>query len=567
MKFEYEVYRLCRNQATMDKLRREEKKYELPKNNYVTGIDIYEFLNRIIQNCKSDYVLICHDDVILPESIDFNIDNCINSANKFLGSDNWGVVGNAGVSVLSKECITFISDPHTRIIPFRTEHPQLVESVDGNTMLLNLKNIRKRKIQLPKSLNGFHLYDLILCMELYKNGLICCISSWLYVKHLSPGNYLSFLDATHKKSFQDYFRKEWRNHTITTINGPIEVEQDYKNFINNEKLGSFEDKINKEIIRVFENREVEINILTRLHIKSLKIYRLLDSVRILKKVLPKGVTLNLYLAVNCITEKEIKEFIQTIKEDYKDINITEKYIKTTGKYPRHEAIKEIIKVFPDNNSFTWIVDYDDFVMPSIAPLIKFLLSDTDILIGSSAIFEELWNNESTIPQYSTFKTMLNYTNGYYIYDGINKTPVCSVIFRTKIVKDIFRDNIFIGDYYEDYTILLLASMNHDIKAYPVLFAGISSHKDNTIAEVDRTHWDYSYSSFLSYLVNKGLIKKNYHDFYKYTSISNQEVQRLLATENEFNSFKSGAIWKILQKYRKLKNKLQNLIKNGDKEKT
>ena len=104
----YQTYRLCRDKETIRRIRDEEKQYSLPHSVLTTGIDLFTFINQIIKDCKSDYALICHDDVILPETIDTNVANCINSVNNYIGEENWGVIGNAGVEYLSKYTYPFI---------------------------------------------------------------------------------------------------------------------------------------------------------------------------------------------------------------------------------------------------------------------------------------------------------------------------------------------------------------------------------------------------------------------------------------------------------------------------
>ena len=83
----YKIHRLCRDTKTIEKLKKEEKKFNLPKTEYVTGIDLFTFINYITRDCKEDYALICHDDVILPLNISEKVELCIKSANDFLGED------------------------------------------------------------------------------------------------------------------------------------------------------------------------------------------------------------------------------------------------------------------------------------------------------------------------------------------------------------------------------------------------------------------------------------------------------------------------------------------------
>jgi len=80
---EFKIHRLCRDNDTIRRLKKEEKEYNLPHTEYVTGIDLFTFINNIINNCTDDYALIVHDDVILPINISDNVKECIKSIKIF----------------------------------------------------------------------------------------------------------------------------------------------------------------------------------------------------------------------------------------------------------------------------------------------------------------------------------------------------------------------------------------------------------------------------------------------------------------------------------------------------
>lgn len=566
---EYKIYRLCRNEKRIKKLKTEDRKYKLPPAEYITGIDLYTFINDIIKNCPKDYALICHDDVFIPFNIDANLNNCIDSANKTFGEKNWALIGNAGIEALNKKTITHISDPHTQILPYSSKTPKIVESVDGNCMLLNIKNIREKNISLPKNLNGFHLYDLILSLECYKKGLLCAVSSWLYVMHTSKGNYDSFIEATKEKQFQDYFINSFSNHLITSINDTIVIKRNYNHLEGSSRqLKSYEYYIKNTILRIYKEKKIELNIIIRVHKKSVKLFRLCESLNIFSRKLPKEVSLKIHLAINNVSEGDIKDFIQTLKIKHKELLIKEHYIKeSTLRYSRVNALAESVNNLPDT-SYTWIIDYDDFIMPEIAPYLQYILFDSLIVIGDSCIFEEEWESEK-YPLNSTFKEKIGTDHMRYLLTGKNFIPVCSVIYKTKILKDVFKYNKLLGDYFEDYAILLHAAVENDISWFPLLFAGISYHGENTVLEKDRTHWNYSYVTFLSEVVNQGLMKEillplvelreeerkrlsTVDEEIKRLSTVEEEMKRLSAIEAEFDGFKKGLIWRGLMKYRRLK---------------
>jgi len=545
---QYETYRLCRNKKKIKTLKNRDALYKLPLTKYATGIDLFSFFNEIIANCDSDYALVCHDDVILPQDIGEKVQECIESIDKYVGSENWAIVGNAGIEVLSKRVLTYISDPHMATIPPKTNHPRIVESVDGNTMLLNIKNIKAKNITLPKDLRGFHLYDLILCLEAYKGGLVCAVSSKLFVKHCSAGNYQSFIDASQDITHQKYFSSNFSNHIVTSINGEIPITQNYENLLPDKpKKESVENCIWDTVNKVFNKRKIDLNILVRIHIPSEKIYRLLESILILSKIMPKEIALHIHLGVNNVERGKIEPFIKNLEKYFKELDISSVYIKEKKGYPRVNALRELVFSIPEKkDSFVWFIDYDDFVFPKITEYLQFILADSDIIIGESVAFDEIFDDKSQKPVSSIFKLKFEHKRSDLIYTGNVSVPICSCIYRLDIIRNTLKNSKLIGDYYEDYAILLLASQLGNIQSYPILFSGISYHGKNTVMEVDRTHWDYSYVSFISEVIDNQLMSQNYHTF---SNSLLREMGELRRTKYEFNSFKAGLIWKILEKYR------------------
>lgn len=550
----FQIYRLCRDKETIDRIKNEGNKYSLPSSILKTGIDLFTFVNEIIRTCKTDFALVCHDDIVLPEIIATNLENCIESANSYIGSDNWGVVGNAGVEYLSKNVHTLLYDPHTKYLPPKYKNPIIAETLDGNTLLLNIKNLREKNVSLPKEIKGFHLYDLILCAESYKKGLVCLISPWLYVIHSSGGDFNTFKEAMNDEGIQNYFRKNFSNHTITSINDNIPVYQNYSWLSSRkEKKTSFEELIDQTIQNLFKDKVCELNILTRIHIESPKVIRLLHSIETLVQNSHPKTKINIILSINNITEKSIGPFIQKIKKEFSTLNILEIYLNSKDyRYPRVSSLANAVdfSFSKNNNSYSWIIDYDDFVLPNIGKYLPYFLYKSEIIIGDTLVFEEKWANFSETPINSIVKDRYHSDLANRIITGSNFLPVCSVIYRTDILNNVFKNSKLKGDYYEDYAISLLTIPHFDNISTKICLAGVSHHGRNTVLEKDRTHWNYSYATFLSEIINKGVLDKSMYQY----------LLNNINTSSEFEGFKKGRIWKGLMFYRRLKSKLKDIFK-------
>lgn len=330
----YRIYRLCRDNQRIKNLKKDEEKYSLPKTDYVTGVDIYTFINNIISNCAKDYALLCHDDIVLPLTIDKHIQECIKSANDYMGEENWAVIGNAGIEVLTKKVLHYLTDPDIKIIPPYTKYPELVESIDGNTMLLNIKNLRKKRISLPKDLTGFHLYDIILCLEAQKKGLLCAVSSHLFVSHLSGGNRQAFVNSWKSDMFQSYFSKTFSNKVISSLNGEIIINKSKK------KNGiSIEEKIKDNILTVFGDKKYELNIIS-------------------------------------------KKTSQTLED------LTRKQNNSAIKLHIGEDIKKLVKAINNDDSYTIVLDLEDSLHDEFFSYLPYMLSTSDIIVGDTKMISK-----------------------------------------------------------------------------------------------------------------------------------------------------------------------------------
>jgi len=359
----YKIYRLCRDQGTIKSLEKQETLFSLPKTEYVTGIDMYTFINNIITNTGEDYVLISHDDVILPIDIGEHIEKSIKSTNSFLGKDNWAVIGNAGIQVLTKKVLHYLTDPNIKIIPPYTSHPDLVESIDGNTMLLNIKNLREKNVFLPKSLSGFHLYDIILCLEAQKKGLLCAVSSHLFVTHLSGGNRQAFVEAWNTPMFQDYFSKNFKNQSVSSLNGDILI---YKNL--KDSSVDIDQIFKNNLIDTFKDKKFTLNILQ----EDAK-----NNLSELKEKIDKNITLNI------LTGESIEKLVKKIEE------------------------KE--------NSFSMILRSGDALSNDFIEYLQFMMFDSSIIVGNTVMNGKHMENASNI--YNIYTGKREYPTNLTIYNS------------------------------------------------------------------------------------------------------------------------------------------------------
>lgn len=514
----FKIYRLCRDRKSVERLEMEGRTYGLPSSVLITGGDYFGFIEDVLKNCSEDYALLCHDDVVVPLDIESRVEECIRKADMCCGADHWGVVGNAGIEAISLRMVRFLRDPHAAVIPYKS-HPIPVVSVDGNTMLLNVRNMQRNHVELPAGLRGFHLYDFVTAAECYRKGLLTLVDSTLYVYHRSGGAQKGFDRFANGAEFQKYWSDNFINHKIYTVNGPVEVSSpnlDYLQEGSRDKRADFYAKVKSLILSVQPNREKPvINIITRTQLANVnRLSRLMESIELSQRANRTCLDLRLVVSVNNVQTADRDKVIEGLRTGFKDLNMTFVEGGSAGSMaPRVLAIKTALGAIPEGkNQFVWIVDDDDFILPKELALLPHYLHDDVIFIGKSEAFDEDWSGGHDLPDKSVARSGF-YAEPFYArnYMGENHVPICSAIFPREALGAVFAKYKLAGDYYEDYALLFLAQTKHNIQYLPIMIAGVSHHDKNTVFDSNRTHWDYSYATFMTEIANAGVVSNSMYE--------------------------------------------------------
>ena len=172
---------------------------------YISNIDNNQYdgytgLNHMLNNAIGEYVVLCHQDILLNFDDESVLENCIYELND--KDKNWALAGNAGGDSLTR--YRRITDPHgTSSIG---NFPQKVKSLDENFIISNSKN----RVALSGNLNGFHMYGTDLCLMADILGYSSYVINF-HLQHNSAGNkdeafYLSEKELI--KKYQNAFK--WR---------------------------------------------------------------------------------------------------------------------------------------------------------------------------------------------------------------------------------------------------------------------------------------------------------------------------------------------------------------------
>jgi glycosyltransferase involved in cell wall biosynthesis len=470
------------------------------------------------------------------------VETAIRKANNSYGSDNWAVISNTGIEMYSMEMIRYGFDPliGAFVIPNKSVIPHLATSIDTNSILLNIENLRTAKLDLPRNIIDPELSGLALVTESYKNKLLTLIDSELFVYIDNQGEAFSLNEEKIPKVLKEYFESSFNNQIIKTAYGDISF--------NNEKHNHHRKKIDKR--QDYYKFASEVHLKSKTHSKKRRIIhigirttfsripnlkRLLNTIDELTNANKGKLDIKIHIAANNIQKEEFAKYKKIILKYKPKLEIDCFYVKpVAGMFPQVLTLQEIVKRIEDDElNFVWFVDDDDFVIPNDFNIIGELLNKDIIFIGDSKVFNEVWdkNPKAALPRKSNYLKTYKGNKYYKNVTGMNHIPICSVIYPLKGLKEILLNSNLKGGYLEDYAILLIAQKTYEVRSYPFTIAGISFHGNNTTTLINKYILNRSYTTFLGEIISESFIPST---FRKFMEKSRQKENKLLTTIHERN---------------------------------
>jgi len=171
----------------------------------------YSGLNHILNHSEGEYVILCHQDVLLDFDKRVALEKCLDELSAI--DPNWAIAGNAG-GVSSGELAIRVSDPHGDDQKTHS-FPQAVSSVDENFIVLK----SDARLAFSADLSGFHLYGADLCVLADVQGLRSYVIDF-HLRHLSAGNKSpSFFEneAAFANKYGRAFGSRWIQTTCTLV--------------------------------------------------------------------------------------------------------------------------------------------------------------------------------------------------------------------------------------------------------------------------------------------------------------------------------------------------------------
>jgi hypothetical protein len=119
-------------------------------------LEAYQGINRFLREARGQYIIICHQDILLNYD---GADELIKKINEVQSTDpNWAVLGNAGGVNLKYLSLYIVQNSGPML--YETSFPLKTMTLDENFLVVRAK----ANLSLSNDLSGFHLYGTDICL-------------------------------------------------------------------------------------------------------------------------------------------------------------------------------------------------------------------------------------------------------------------------------------------------------------------------------------------------------------------------------------------------------------------
>lgn len=172
--------------------------------------DAYRGNNLLIDLARGDYIVLCHQDILLLDHGREQLDAVLDELTRL--DPTWAVCGNAGGHEWG-HLVLNITDAHG-VFQKAEEYPVRVGSLDENFLVMR----RSANLALSRDLSGFHFYGTDLCIVADILGYNCYVINF-HLRHKSPGNESDFQESRNRmvQKYTHAFRTRWIRTTCTNL--------------------------------------------------------------------------------------------------------------------------------------------------------------------------------------------------------------------------------------------------------------------------------------------------------------------------------------------------------------
>ena len=426
---------------------------------------------------------------------------------------NWALCGNRGVHWDGRRIYDYSYDMNSGGLQ-TSVCAHAVISVDDSLLLVNAAVLNAHRTLAPPIKH--RRPGILLSLECLHNGSVIAVSPRLLAMRdtLPDGDVEDAPDAD--PEFRDYYRSWFVNHHLTTPDGTLDLSEvvDYS-YVADPRVKPPQQDILRlydhalEISRGGARPSLTICCRTQFRRPELLERAVLSFAALRQHALPLA-----DVVVRLITDvpsEEAEPEVLRLQEAYPGAALEcWHHAIRPNRYSRTDLLLAAIERAATD--YIWFIDDDDFVNAAAGPaLARSLVAGAPVVVVASASkIQEKWQAPGTGGpiQLVRAETAAPYhaTHVFRVLRGLNMVPICSMILPVPLMKQRIGQVCALGDYNEDYFLLLLALTSARVEV-SLLDCEISSVSirgtENTVTQKDRSGWHLSLATFLLEIMNNG----------------------------------------------------------------
>ena len=452
--------------------------------------------------------LVCREDVYLGMGIGAQVELLIGELNERF--PNWAVCGNRGVRWDGQQVYDFSYDINSAGLQTAVcAHP--VISVDENVLLVNAEALTGHQHCAPPL--SHRRFGVVLALECLRNGSLAAVSPRLMAVRSAAGENSDEGSLDADPEFCDYYRSSFLNHQLSTADGTLNLGEivDYS-YLSEPWIH----RPQKDVLDLYDlalqqarsSRQPSLTICCRTQFRRPEMLdRAVFSFGVFRQEAGSLADVCVQLITDQAAEVGSAE-LQRLQQAHPAAALQcWRHAVRPGRHSRTDLLISAIE--RAETDYIWFVDDDDYVNgPAAAAVARCLAQGAPLVVAaSSRVVKETWDVPDGMGlELTSAERSSGYdaANVFRILRGHNYIPICSMMLPVSVMQERVRHVRALGDFNEDYFLLLLAltAPRIEVCVLDVEVASISIRGDeNTVAQKDRPAWLLSYAAFMLELLN------------------------------------------------------------------
>ena len=390
--------------------------------------------------------------------------------------------------------------------------PRPVFTLDDNLVLINCRNLRDCELADLGELESL-IFGVPLSLECLRHGLPLFVDPRLFTVRTAQHGAASVMALGASAEFRSYYREHFINHQVPWP----DVDVDTTSYVDYDYAARPAHRpVQRDLLELFEQnltaarrRRPSISLCCRTQFgRPELLWRALASFTASKVEARACLDLDVRLLTDCEPGLSAAH-LDALRREFPALSLECWYHAVRP--PRHSRADLLLGALGRaETDYIWFVDDDDYIMPgALQALARTLMPADDLLVVADSLkVEETWatpdGEESSTLTDSHIANKFSHQNLFRVLAGANHIPICSVLWPVRFMAKCLADRRALGDYNEDYFMLLAALSAPQVEVRPLgaVIAGVSFRgADNTVNETDRAAWHYSYATFVQEILS------------------------------------------------------------------